>query len=320
MNILERIGNIGFVPVVVIENADDAVPAAKALMDAGIGVMEITMRTDAGIQAIKNVRQGLPDMLVGAGTILTLDKCREAVEAGAQFIVSPGFNPVIVEWCLENNVAVTPGCVTPTEIERALSYGLNVLKFFPANVYGGVKGCAALNGPYKSAGVKFIPTGGINNDVIAEYADKPFIHALGGGWLCKTADIAAHNFEAITENAKKAVDLLLGFELAHVGINQESEGAALAVAESLRDAFRFPVKQGNSSNFASDGIEITKSKAPGTCGHLAVRTNSISRAIYYLGLRGYEVDMGTAKYKGDKMIAVYLKDEFGGFAVHLLQK
>ena len=102
MNILERIGNIGLVPVVVIENADDAVPAAKALMDAGIGVMEITMRTDAGIQAIKNVRQGLPDMLVGAGTILTLDKCREAVEAGAQFIVSPGFNPVIVEWCLEN--------------------------------------------------------------------------------------------------------------------------------------------------------------------------------------------------------------------------
>ena len=127
MNILERIGNIGLVPVVVIENADDAVPAAKALMDAGIGVMEITMRTDAGIQAIKNVRQGLPDMLVGAGTILTLDKCKEAVEAGAQFIVSPGFNPVIVEWCLENNVAVTPGCVTPTEIERALSYGLNVL-------------------------------------------------------------------------------------------------------------------------------------------------------------------------------------------------
>lgn len=320
MNVLERIGSIGLVPVVVIEDAKDAVPTAKALMDAGIGVIEITMRTDAGIQAIKNVRAGFPEILVGAGTVLTLDKCKEAVEAGAQFIVAPGFNPEIVEWCLENDVAITPGCATPTEIERALSYGLKVLKFFPANVYGGVKGCAALYGPYKSAGVKFIPTGGISNDNITDYADKPFIHALGGSWMCKTADIAAHNFDIITENGKKAVDLLLGFEIAHVGINQDNEEAALAVAERFGDAFRFPVKQGNSSNFAGGYIEITKSKAAGSCGHLAVRTNSIVRAIYYLGLRGFKVDMSTAKYKGDKMIAVYLEDEFGGFAVHLLQK
>jgi 2-dehydro-3-deoxyphosphogluconate aldolase/(4S)-4-hydroxy-2-oxoglutarate aldolase len=320
MNTLEKIGKIGLVPVVVIDNADDAVPAGKALVDAGIGVMEITMRTDAGIQAIKNVRKGLPDMLVGAGTILTLDKCKEAVEAGAQFIVSPGLNPVIVEWCIKNGVTVTPGCITPTEIDRALSYGLHVLKFFPADVYGGVKGCAALNGPYKSAGVKFIPTGGINNDNLVDYADKPFIHALGGGWLCKTADIAAHNFEAITGNAKKAVDLLLGFEVAHVGVNQESGEDALSVAEAFNRAFGFPVKQGNSSNFAGSAIEVTKSRSLGTCGHVAVRTNNISRAIYYLGLRGFEADMETAKYKGDNMIAVYLKDEFGGFAVHLLQK
>jgi len=320
MNILERIGNIGLIPVVVIENAKDVVPTAKALMEAGIGVIEITMRTDAGIQAIKNVREGVPEILVGAGTVLTLDKCKEAVEAGAQFIVSPGFNPVIVEWCLENNVVVTPGCVTPTEIEKALSYGLKVLKFFPADVYGGAKGCAALYGPYKSAGVRFIPTGGISNDNIADYADKPFVHALGGSWLCKTADIAAHNFEVISENAKRAVDLLLGFELAHVGINQDNEENSQAIAEMFGDAFRFPVKYGNSSNFAGGSIEITKTKAAGANGHLAVRTNSISRAIYYLGLRGFKVDMDTAKYKGDKMIAVYLKDEFGGFAVHLVQK
>jgi 2-dehydro-3-deoxyphosphogluconate aldolase/(4S)-4-hydroxy-2-oxoglutarate aldolase len=320
MNTLEIIGNIGLVPVVVIENAEDAVPAAKALMEAGVGVMEITMRTDAGIQAIKNIREGLPEMLVGAGTILTLDKCKEAVQAGAKFIVAPGFNPVIVEWCVENGVAVTPGCVTPTEIDKALSYGLKVLKFFPASVYGGVKGCKALYEPFKSAGIKFIPTGGINNDIIAEYADKPFIHALGGGWLCKTEDIAAHKFEAITENARKAVDLLLGFELAHVGVSQQSGENALSVAETFNRAFGFPVKQGNSSNFAGPGIEITNFKSPGECGHLAIRTNSISRSMYHLGLRGFEADMETAKYNGDRMIAVYLKDEFGGFAVHLLQK
>ncbi len=320
MNAIKRIGEIGLVPVVVIENADDAVLAGKALMNAGVGVMEITMRTQAGIRAIENIRKGLPDMIVGAGTILTIDKCKEAVAAGAQFIVAPGFSPTIVKWCIENNIDVIPGCVTPTEIDNALSYGLNILKFFPASVYGGVEGCKALYGPYKSVDIRFIPTGGIDNSNLSDYADKPFVHAIGGGWLCKTEDIAAHNFESITETAKKAVDLLLGFEMTHVGINQESEEQSQALAEKFNRAFRFPIKQGNSSNFASGEIEITKSKYPGKCGHLAVRTNNIHRAIYYLNKRGFEVDMETVKYKANKMIAVYLKNEFGGFAIHLLQK
>ena len=320
MDAIKMIGEVGLVPVVVIENSDDAIFAGEALMSAGIKVMEITMRTEAGIRAIENIRKGLPDMLVGAGTILTIEKCKEAVDAGAQFIVAPGFNPLIVEWCLENTIDVTPGCVTPTEIEKALSYGLNTLKFFPASVYGGVEGCKALYGPYKSADVKFIPTGGIGNGNLSEYADKPFVHAIGGGWLCKSADIDAHNFEAITENAKKAVDLLLGFKVSHVGINQESEAKSLSVAETFNEAFRFSVKQGNSSNFAGNDIEITKSKYYGEFGHLAVQTNSIPRAAYYLSQRGFELDMETAKYKGNKLVAVYLKDEFGGFAVHLLQK
>lgn len=320
MNVLEKIENIGLVPVVVIENASDAEPAARALMDAGLGVIEITMRTDAGIQSIKNVHKALPDMLVGAGTILTIEKCKEAVDAGAKFIVSPDFNSVIAEWCISNGIVYIPGCVTPTEINAALSFGIRILKFFPASVYGGVKGCSALYAPYKAADVKFIPTGGINNDNLADYADKQFIHAIGGGWLCNTSDITSHNFSAITENAKKAVDLLLGFEVVHVGINRDSQKESLEVAYSLNKAFGFPVKQGNSSNFASSNVEITNTKYPGVCGHLAVRTNSISRAIHYLKQRGFEIDMDTAKYKGDKMIAVYLKDEFGGFAVHLLQK
>lgn len=320
MNVLERIGSAGLVPVVVIDDAADAVPAASALLDAGLGVMEITMRTAAGIQAIKNVRAGCPEMLVGAGTILTLEKCQEAVEAGAQFIVSPGINPKIVAWCVENGVAVTPGCVTPTEIDTALSLGIQTVKFFPADVYGGVKGCAALYGPYKSAGVTFIPTGGVSNENLAEFADKPFIHAVGGGWLCKTSDIAAKNFQAITENARKAIDILLGFEVAHVGINQDTEAEALAVANRFHQAFGFPVKQGGSSNFAGPFIEVIKSRYLGANGHIAVRTNSIPRAVYYLEQRGFQVDPETAKYKGERMIAVYLKEEIGGFAVHLLQK
>ena len=320
MNVLEHIGNTGLVPVVVIENADDAADAAKALIAGGIDVMEITMRTPAGIDAIKNIRKEVPEMLVGAGTVLSLGKCKEAVDAGAQFIVSPGLNPEIVRWCLENNIAVTPGCVTPTEIDTALSLGLKTVKFFPAEVFGGVKGCAALYGPYQSAGIKFIPTGGVSNENLAEFADKPYIHAVGGGWLCKTSDIKDHKYQAITDNARKAVEILLGFEVAHIGINQEDDKESIALAHSFNTAFNFPIKEGNSSNFVSDAIEITRSRFLGKNGHIAVRTNNISRAIAFLKRKGIDVDMSTAKSKGDRVTAVYLKDEFGGFAVHLLQK
>jgi len=320
MDILEKIGNAGLVPVVVIENATDAVPAGRALIEGGVDVMEITMRTAEGIQAIKNIRKEIPNMLVGAGTILTIEKCKEAVAAGAQFIVSPGINTEIVRWCVENGRAVMPGCVTPTEIDTALSFGIKIVKFFPAEAFGGVKGCAALYGPYQSAGIKFIPTGGVNNDNLADFADKPFIHAVGGGWLCKTSDITNHNFATITETSRKAIEVLLGFEIAHVGINQDSQNDSYDVAQSIKKAFGFSIEEGKSSNFVSRSIEITKSRYLGTNGHLAVRTNSIPRAMYYLRQRGFEVDMETAKHKGDKLISVYLKDEFGGFAVHLLQK
>lgn len=320
MDVLDRIGLAGLVPVVVIDKAEDAVPAARALLEAGLDVMEITMRTDAGIQAIANVRASVPEMLVGAGTVLTVEKCKESIAAGAQFIVSPGFDAEVVRLCVENQVAVTPGCVTPTEIQQALKEGLTTVKFFPSNVYGGVSAMNALYGPFKSAGVRFIPTGGVNNDNLAEYADKQFIHAVGGGWLCKTADIVNHNFAAITDAVRKAIDILLGFEVVHTGINLESPEESLNVCQQFLQAFNFPLKEGNSSNFAGPGIEALKEKYLGTMGHLAIRTNNINRAIHYLDKRGFAVDMETAKYKGSQMIAVYLVDEFGGFAVHLIQK
>lgn len=320
MDVLERIGKTGLVPVVVLENADDAVPTARALLEADLDIMEITMRTDAGIPSIKAVSEQVPGMLVGAGTVLTIEKCKECVAAGAKFIVSPGFSPVIVKWCVENKIPVTPGCVTPTEITAALDAGLKIVKFFPANIYGGVKACSNLHAPFKSVGLKFIPTGGVNNDNLGEYADKPFIHAIGGGWLCNPDDIKNRDFAAITTNAKNAITALLGFEIAHIGINQENEESAVSVGECLKSAFGFSIKEGISSNFSSPFIEVMKTKYLGEKGHIAVRTNSIARAIHYLGKHGYEVDMETAKYKGDKLIAVYLKTEIGGFAMHLLQK
>lgn len=318
MKTMDLIGKAGLVPVIAIDDANDATGAAEALLTGGLPIMEITMRTEAGLEAIRRVKKAYPEMLVGAGTVLNIEKAKESVEAGAEFIVSPGFNPEVVKWCMDNNIDITPGCVTPTEIERALNYNLNILKFFPASIYGGIKGVKALAGPYRM--VKFIPTGGINNDNLDVYADKSFIHAVGGGWLCDSADIRAHNFEKITSIVKRAIEILLGFELAHIGINSENSDEALHTANVFSKMFNFNIKEGNSSIFSGQGIEINKKKGPGLKGHIAIKTNSLERAVYYLSKRGFEVDWDTAKEKGNKVIAVYLKDELSDFAIHLLQK
>ena len=257
-------------------------------------------------------------MLVGAGTVITLDQCKQAVECGAKFIVSPGFDEEVVRWCVDNGVAVTPGCVTPTEITAAMKLGLKVVKFFPANVYGGLTALKALSAPF--GGVKFIPTGGVNDKNLGEFISAPFVHAVGGSWVCPKADISAGNFDKITALCAEARRTLLGFEVAHIGINTDDADAAQAVAGTFNAAFGLPTRMGNKSVFASDGIEVMKSQYLGKQGHIAVRTNRVDIAIAELAKRGYEVDMETAGYKNGRINAVYLKDQIGGFAVHLLQK
>lgn len=318
MNVSERLAASAVVPVVVLDDAKDAVATAKALLAGGVDVMEITFRTAAAADSIKAVAESCPDMLVGAGTVITLEQCKKAIECGAKFIVSPGFDEEVVRWCVENGVAVTPGCVTPTEIMAAMKLGLNVVKFFPAGVYGGLSAMKALSGPF--GGIKFIPTGGVNGQNIGEFIAAPFIHAVGGSWVCPKADIAAGNFDKITELCAQAKEALLGFEVAHIGINCESADASMAVCEALNRAFSLPVKAGNSSNFASTGIEVMKSMYLGRNGHIAIRTNALPAAVAELEKRGFVCDPSTAKYKGERMTAIYLKEEFGGFAVHLLQK
>lgn len=202
MTVLERLKRSIVVPVVVIEDAKDAVPTANAMVAGGIDVMEITFRTAAAADAIKAVAENCPDMLVGAGTVLSLDQCKLAVEMGAKFIVSPGFDPEVVGWCIENGIAVCPGCVTPTEITAALKMGLRVVKFFPANVYGGLNAMKNLAAPFTM--MKFIPTGGVNAANIKDYVDAPFIHAVGGSWVCPKADISANNWEKITKLCAEA--------------------------------------------------------------------------------------------------------------------
>ena len=318
MNVIEKLGLTGIVPVVVIDELKDALPTAGAMLRGGVDVMEITLRTKAGLDSIRAVAADCPDILVGAGTVLTLDQCKACVDAGAKFIVSPGLNRALVAWCIENGVAVTPGCVTPTEITQALELGINVVKFFPANVYGGLPAMKALAAPFGS--VKFIPTGGVNAQNLPEYAAAPFVHAVGGSWVCDKSDIAANNFDKITALCAEAVQLILSFDFGHLGINTPDDNCSMEVVNVFSNAFGFAPKPGSSSNFAGNAIEVMKSMYLGKNGHIAVKTNNISRAMAYLGKKGYEVDLGTAKYKNDNIIAVYLKNEICGYAIHLLQK
>ena len=188
----------GVIPVVVLDDAKDAVPTAKALLTGGVDVMEITFRTAAAADSIKAVSENCPEMFVGAGTVVTPDQCKKALECGAKFIVSPGFDPEVVSWCVERNIPITPGCVTPTEIMAAMKLGLNVVKFFPAGVYGGLKAMKSLSAPF----------GGVDAKNLKEYLEAPFVHAVGGSWLCPKKEIAAGNFDAVTALCREASEIV----------------------------------------------------------------------------------------------------------------
>ena len=316
--VYEQLKYAGLTPVVVIENSDDAIATAKALLAGGIKTMEITFRTAAAKDSIAKVASNVPEMCVGAGTILNLDQCLEALKAGAKFIVSPGFDEKIVKYCVEHDVMVIPGCVTPSEIMAAKKFGLKVIKFFPANVYGGLSGMKALSGPFGD--IQFLPTGGINADNVAEYISEPYVFGVGGSWVCTKKDISEHNFEKITSLSKQALKTILGYEIAHIGINCQDDVTAKDVCQKFINGFDFEIKEGNSSIFVTDKIEVMKTQYLGKNGHIAIRTNRVDFAIKDLESKGYRFDMSTAKYNGEKIKTVYLQDEIQGFAIHLLQK
>ncbi|HHU03923.1 MAG TPA: bifunctional 4-hydroxy-2-oxoglutarate aldolase/2-dehydro-3-deoxy-phosphogluconate aldolase [Fastidiosipila sp.] len=317
-NVLKQLGLSGLVPVVVLDEVESALPVAAALLKGNVNVMEITLRTDAALESIKRVRQEYPEMICGAGTVTSIAEAEKCLEVGAQFIVSPGFLPELVDWCIEHNLPTVPGCVTPSEIMMAKELGLEVLKFFPAGVYGGLSAMKALAGPFGN--IKFIPTGGVSASNLSEFLAAPFVHSVGGSWLCSKKDIQAGNFDKITALCQEAVDIVLGFELAHLGINTPSEEEAVSVADKFQDMFGFTPKNGNSSVFAGPGIEVMKTQYLGDNGHIGIRTANIERALKHLEKFGYQSDATTAKYKDEKLTAIYLEERVAGFAVHLVQK
>ena len=204
--VLKKIEKIGIIPVVVLEDVNDAEPLGRALVAGGLPCAEVTFRTEAAEQSIRIMTKRFPDMLVGAGTVLTIEQVDKAIDAGAKFIVSPGINPKVVQYCVENDIPIAPGTCTPSNIETALEYGLDVVKFFPSEAIGGINYIKAVAAPY--VGMKFIPTGGINEKNVSDYLEYDKILACGGSWMVKGELIQAGNFEKIKELTMEAVAIV----------------------------------------------------------------------------------------------------------------
>ena len=317
-NVLQKIHDIGIIPVIAIDDAAQAVPLARALVAGGLPAAEVTFRTAAGEEAIRRISAEVPEMLVGAGTVLTKDQADRAIAAGSQFIVSPGFNPEITRYVIDKGALMMPGTATPGEMEQAMSMGLNVLKFFPAEQNGGVAKLKALAGPY--TGLRWMPTGGVNTKNMMDYLNFDRIVACGGTWMVKKDLIDGQKWDEITAICKEAVQTMLGFSLHHVGIPCGDADKAASTAKAICALFGFPCKTGNSSDFAGP-VECCKVTFPGERGHIAIGVNNVERAIFHLGLQGVAFDESTRKTdeKG-KTKAIYVQGDFGGFAIHLVQK
>ena len=311
--VLKTISNIGIIPVIAIEDANKAVPLAKALAAGGLPAAEVTFRTAAAEDAIRAIVKEVPEMLVGAGTVLTCEQADRAMAAGATFIVAPGYDPNVTQHVIDKGGIMVPGTATAGEMQQAMNQGCDTLKFFPAEANGGVAMLKNIGAALKTA--KWMCTGGVNAKNVNDYLGYGQICAVGGTWMCKSDLIEGERWDEITAICKEAVKTMLGFELAHIGINCANAEEAERSAKTLCALFGFDYKEGSSSIFAGKAVECMKAPYLGKNGHIAIGTNSLDRAVYHLSRQGVEFDESTRKPK-----AIDLKDEVAGFAIHLMQK
>lgn len=318
-NIFKKIGEHGLIPVIKIDDAADALPLARSLCAGGLPVAEITFRTACAARAIQVIREGLPNMILGAGTVLNVEQAEAAVGSGAQFIVSPGFNPHVVDWCVGHDIPVAPGCATPSDIEAALRVGLDTVKFFPAEASGGIPMIKALSGPY--TGMRFIPTGGINELNLVDYLKNSCVLACGGSFMVRDEYIKTGAFDKITELTRSALMTLYGFELAHLGINLPDTDAARKASVLAETMFGFTRKEGSLGIMCDGQLEFMCGPYFGDFGHIAIATHFIERAMAYLERMGFKFNKNGILYNDEGNInAAYIESDFFGYAIHLLKK
>ena len=313
---IKELYRIGIVPVVALEDAADALPLGAALKKGGVSAIEVTFRTAAAADAIRLLTREMPELLVGAGTVITKEQADAAIEAGAKFIVSPGFQPELVSYVLSKGVPMCPGTATPGEMEQAMALGLSAVKFFPAEQNGGAPMLKALSAPYRD--LLFMPTGGVKLENLRTYLALDQVFACGGTWLATKDDIKAKAFDKITARTREAVKTMLNFRIKHVGINSKDEAEAKNTATLLCSIFDFDYNDTELSVFTGTAVEVMKFMGRGSLGHVAIGADNVDRAEYYLRQRGFSFDESTRRVDASgRTTFLYLKDEIGGFAFHL---
>lgn len=304
-NIIKELSLYGIVPVVKIERLEDAVPLAKALCDGGLPLAEVTFRTACAKEAISIMKKEFPKMLIGAGTVLNTNQVDEAMEAGSQFIVSPGLNPKVVQYCLDKDIPVLPGCATPSDMEKAIELGLDTVKFFPAEANGGIRAIKAMSGPYVN--LKFMPTGGINTHNLNDYLTFDKIVACGGTWMVLQELIDNQQWDRITEITKEAIDTMLDIKIHHVCVNSYDQG------KELCSLLHHPQYKQNHSSVISDCIEFLKDEKSTELDHICLSTKNIERAMFFLQKKNYSFDEKTIQYNQKKQIqSIYFRELISG--------
>ena len=295
---LDQLALAGLIPVIKVERAEDAVPLCRALSKGGLPVAEITFRTAAAEEAIRLVHQELPEVLLGAGTVLTPEQADKAAAAGAGYIVSPGLNPRVVRHCLQKGYPILPGCSSPSDIELALELGLTAVKFFPAEALGG-----------------------INTQNLHDYLSIKNVLACGGSWMVPDDAVKSGDWARVERLTAEAVTLMLGLQIRHIGINQSDAREAMDNARKLSMLTGWAIENDtDASCFVGAGLEVMKHKGRGTHGHIALATRSIPRAMWHMERRGFAFDKESAAYSpAGQLRLIYLEGEFAGFGIHLSQ-
>ena len=245
--VLQRVYEIGIIPVIAFNDVDEAIPLCKALMDGGLPAAEVTFRTACAEECIRKIHEELPDMLLGAGTVLTNDQADRAMAAGASFVVAPGYDPNVTQHVIDKGGLMMPGTCSAGEMQQAMNQGCEAIKFFPAEANGGVEMLKNIGAALKTA--KWMCTGGVNAKNVNNYLGYNQIIAVGGTWMCKSDKIKAGAWDEITAMSREAVDVMLGLELGHIGINCADEAEAAKTAETIANLLSMAVKVGNSSIF-----------------------------------------------------------------------
>ncbi len=310
--VLNKIREYGIMPLVTLKKAEYARLIGQALTKCCLPVAEVTFRTDQAEDAIRILSEEFPNILVGAGTVLNPEMAERAIRAGASFILAPGLNPEMVQYCQEKKVPVFPGCMTPSELEQAKRLGLKAVKYFPMAQAGGVPTLKSISAPFGD--LEFLATGGVNDGNIAEYLSFSKIMSCGGSWMIREQRLLDNDLEGLIQDINKSIASMLKLRFGHIGILGGNEGR-----KKMCNLFNLNPDE-SAAGFVGTTIEVLEEQGRGEKGHLAVATCDIVRAIAYYERKGLAIDPESFKKDPQgNLIAAYLKEEISGFAVHLLQ-